>query len=203
VTESHFLLINTLGGLCSVAVSRGNMVLDSQSIKTDKGCSEILLPMIENTLNNCKLSIKKLSGFLVCTGPGNYTSLRVAISTVRGLSLATGKPACGISLFELMSTKENKVLVVLEGPAKKIYVQNFSDGFEINPPRLLTLDEIKKTEEFFGAQTIGFQAKSISKLIKGKKYLECSKVSFKKFIEIGQIKHKKTCLKPTPLYIRT
>ena len=202
MTENHFLAINTSGGSCDVAVSKQNVILNSKKIVADKGYSEIIIPLIDALLKESELNIEKFAGFLVCTGPGNYTSLRVAISTTRGLSLACNKPACGISLFEILSTNKSKVLVLVKGPAEKIYVQSFSYGIQINDPRLLSIKEIKETEEFFGAETVGYQAQEIARLIDSKIFKETADISFERFVTIGLTRLKKKCPRPKPLYIK-
>ena len=202
MTENHFLAINTSGGSCDVAVSKQNIILNSKKIVADKGYSEIIIPLIDTLLKESELNIKKLAGFLVCTGPGNYTSLRVAISITRSFSLACSKPACGISLFEILSTKNSKVLVLIKGPAEKIYVQTFSYGLKNNKPRLLSISEIQETKEFFGAETIGYRAQEIGKLINSNTFIESTEISFENFVTIGLPKLKKKCQRPTPLYIK-
>ncbi len=202
MVESHLLAIDTTSGSCSVAVSRGETVLKTKKITADKGYSEILIPLINKVLIENELNIKKLDGFLVCTGPGNYTSLRVAISTIRGLALACNKPSCGISLFDLLSTTQIKVLVLIKGPAEKIYAQNFSNGNQVNPPRLMTMNEIEKTNEFYGCKAIGYRAKEIGRLLNSKSSFESTEISFKKFIMIGREKLKTKCGRPAPLYIK-
>ncbi len=48
------------------------------------------------------LTLSDISGFVVTKGPGNFTSLRVGISFINGLSFVTKKPSLGIStLFAL------------------------------------------------------------------------------------------------------
>lgn len=190
-----------MGGACSVGVSLGNVISNHKKIIVEKGSSEIIMPLIKDVLKESGLGIKDLTGFLVCNGPGNYTSLRVAISTIRGLSLATNKPACGISLFELLATSKGKVLILLKGPAGSFYVQNFSDGVPINSPKLLTLDEIVKSKDFFEFDTIGFRAFEVGKLINSNSCLECDQISFEKFIVIGKKKLETETFKPTPLYV--
>ena len=202
MTENHFLAINTSDGSCSIAVSKQNVILNSKKIVADKGYSEIIVPLIDTLLKESELNIKKLAGFLVCTGPGNYTSLRVAISITRSLSLACDKPACGISLFEILSTKSSKVLVLIKGPAEKIYVQAFSYGLQNNKPGLLSVNEIKETKEFLGAETIGYRAQEIGKLINSSIFIESTEISFEKFVAIGLSKLKNKCQKPTPIYIK-
>lgn len=202
MSENHFLAINTSSGSCSAAVSKHNIILNSKKIVADKGYSELMLPLIDTLLKESNLNINKLTGFLVCTGPGNYTSLRVAISTTRSLSLACNKPACGISLFEILSTNKSKVLVLVKGPAEKIYVQSFSYGIQINDPRLLSIKEIKETKEFFGAETVGYRAQEVARLIDSKMFKETADISFERFVTIGLTRLKKKCPRPKPLYIK-
>jgi tRNA threonylcarbamoyladenosine biosynthesis protein TsaB len=42
------------------------------------------------------LQLAELDGIVVGTGPGSYTSLRIALATVRGLAFALGLPAAGV-----------------------------------------------------------------------------------------------------------
>ena len=198
----HLLAINTASGSCNVGVSRDGFIYKSKEIIATRGYSEILGPLIGSVLKESQVEVNQLSGFLVCNGPGNYTSLRIAISMVRGLSLACNKPACSVSLFELMSTKDTKALVLVKGPAEKIYVQSFSLGIEVNSPRLMTVSEIKNTKEFFESQTVGYRAGEIAKLIKSKSYLEVTEVTLEKLLAIGQKKLSPNCPKPVPIYIR-
>jgi len=46
------------------------------------------------------MTLEQLDGFVVCLGPGAFTGLRVGIAAVEGLSLATGKPAAGLTSLE-------------------------------------------------------------------------------------------------------
>ena len=175
---NHFLAINTSTGSCSIAVSKNNIILNSKKIEADKGYSELIIPLIDALLAESRINVKQLDGFLVCTGPGNYTSLRVAISATRGLSLACNKPARGISLFEILSTNQKKVLVLIKGPLEKIYTQSFSNGLKIDNPKLLSLNEIQQTEEFFGSKTIGYRAREIGKLVNSSNFVESCEISF-------------------------
>ena len=161
-----------------------------------------MIPLIDTVLRDSQLNVSQLTGFLVCTGPGNYTSLRVAISATRGLSLACKKPSCGISLFELLSTDKTAVLVLIKGPAGKLYAQKFSNGVEVTPPRLMTMNEIARTDEFLHSEAIGYRAKQVGKLIGSNSCLESTEVSFEKFFNIGIKKLTKNCQRPAPIYVK-
>lgn len=58
--------------------------------------SKLLIPMISSLLSGEKKEIKDLSYIAVNQGPGPFTTLRVVIATVNGLSFATGLPLIGI-----------------------------------------------------------------------------------------------------------
>ena len=202
MSDKHLLAINTVTGSCSVAISKGVMLLTHKKVVAEKGYSEIMIPLIESALYEVGLKINQLDGFLVCTGPGNYTSLRIAASTARGLSLACGRPACGISLFELLTEGMDQKLVLIKGPQEKIYLQQFSNGISVAPPKLMTLDEIQTTQEFFNFNTVGYRAKIVGELINSKETLELNDISFEKFVALGLTKLNSNSPRPAPIYIR-
>ena len=189
-------------GYCSAAISDNSDLLNSKTIKADKGYSEIIIPLIDSLLKKTQLTVSQLNGLLVCTGPGNYTSSRGAISTTRGLSLACKIPACGISLFELLSTDKAAVLVMVKGPEEKLYVQKFSYGVAVTSPRLMTISEITRTDEFFYSETIGYRAIQVGQLIKSNNCVDNTVVCFEKFFRIGIKKLNSKCPRPTPLYVK-
>ncbi len=165
MSDKYLLAINTVTGSCGVAISKGLILLTQKKVVGDKGYSEIMMPLIEDLLSGVGLKISQLDGFLVCTGPGNYTSLRIATSTARGLSLACNRPACGISLFELLAGGMDQKLVLIKGPQEKIYLQKFSNGIAVAPPELMTLNEIQATKDFFDLNTVGYQANKVGEFL--------------------------------------
>ena len=202
MSDNHLLAINTVTGSCSVAISKGVNLLTQKSILENKGYSEIMIPLIEAALAEVKLEINQLDGFLVCTGPGNYTNLRVATSTARGLALACNTPTCGITLFELFSGPKYKTLVLVKGPEEKFYVQKFSNGVAMAAPQLMTLNEIQSKKEFLDLNTAGYQAKKVGALLGSKESVELDDISFKKFVTLGLTKLKSTNPRPAPIYIK-
>ena len=149
-----------------------------------------------------ELKINQLDGFLVCTGPGNYTSLRIATSTARGLSLACNRPACGISLFELLAGGVGQKLVLIKGPQEMIYLQKFSNGISVTPPQLMTLNEIQATKDFFDFNTVGDQANKVGELLNSRESLELNDISFETFVALGLARLNSTSPRPAPIYIK-
>ena len=55
------------------------------------------MPLIARVLERAGLDFAALDRIAVTTGPGSFTGLRVGIAAARGIALAAGKPAVGLS----------------------------------------------------------------------------------------------------------
>ena len=65
--------------------------------------SRTLLPMAEDLLKNCELTLRDIDVFAVAHGPGSFTGIRIGVSTVKGLAWAAEKPCVGVSTLEAMA----------------------------------------------------------------------------------------------------
>ena len=57
-----------------------------------RGQAERLVPMLEEMLAEAGLGWRDLDALGVCTGPGNFTGIRISVSAARGLALALDVP---------------------------------------------------------------------------------------------------------------
>lgn len=62
-----------------------------------------LFAWIDRLLQDAGWSRNALDGFVATHGPGSFTGIRVALGTLRGLSLATGRPAVGVTTLEAVA----------------------------------------------------------------------------------------------------
>ena len=65
--------------------------------------SETLLPMAENLLKGCGLSVGDVDLIAVARGPGSFTGVRIGVAAAKGLSWGAEKPCCGVSTLEAMA----------------------------------------------------------------------------------------------------
>jgi tRNA threonylcarbamoyl adenosine modification protein YeaZ len=81
------------------------------------------------------LSWPALDALAVTTGPGNFTGLRLAVAAARGLALALGRPAVGVSVFETLADPHpGPLLVTLEDRRDGFFAQAFRDGAATSAP---------------------------------------------------------------------
>ena len=76
---------------------------DSTSFTIGRRYTEELITLMKNILEKHSLTFKDLD-LLVCSkGPGSFTGLRVSMSTIKGISLATGVPYVSVSTLETLA----------------------------------------------------------------------------------------------------
>ena len=97
------LTIDTSGNCSSVALSNGTALLGECLLGEDRCCSGRLLDSVASLLAAAGLAPGDLDAFAVALGPGSFTGVRVGIATVKGLALATGKPALGFSSLAMLA----------------------------------------------------------------------------------------------------
>src|SRR3954452_24935829 len=93
------LAIDTALEACSAAVldtSRWAIVASDTRAMT-RGHAEAVMPIIARVMEQAQIEFRDLDRVAVTTGPGSFTGLRVGISAARGIALAAGKPAIGLS----------------------------------------------------------------------------------------------------------
>lgn len=116
-TMFHYLAIqNTYTSvqlaLYNGAVARAQIELDKT--KASKDC----IIALQGLLHTCKIDFEDLAFIAANQGPGPFTTLRVVISTINGLSFASKKPLIGINGIEAFLKEyehescKNKVVIL-------------------------------------------------------------------------------------------
>lgn len=107
-----------------------------------KGQAEALMPQIEQTLTDAGTTLSDLTAIGVGIGPGNFTGIRISVSAARGLALALGIPAIGVSLLDALALQApHPVLATLNAPRDHLYLQRFAEGAD-RPPALVPKAEL-------------------------------------------------------------
>ena len=91
------LAFDTSSRTAAVAVLHEDTIIYDSIINTGLNHSELLLPEIDYALRQVRIKISDINLFACTLGPGSFTGLRIGVSTLKGLMLATGTPACGVS----------------------------------------------------------------------------------------------------------
>lgn len=152
---------DTSGPYCSVAVLSGDAVLTARHVEMEKGQAEHLMPLIQDCLSEAGADFGDLKRIGVGTGPGNFTGIRISVSAARGLALALGIPALGVTLFEALRYEASlPALASLPATKQTIYIAELTeDG--TSAPVQCTLEEVS-APSFTEFACIGYRAEEIA-----------------------------------------
>src|SRR6202158_68008 len=139
------LAIDTALEACSAAVLDTDQggILASESIPMVRGHAEALMPLVARVMSEAMLEFLELDRIAVTVGPGSFTGLRVGVAAARGIAVAAGKPAVGLTtlaayaapFFDADETKA--LLAVIDARHDQVYMQLFgSGGRTLIAPRL-------------------------------------------------------------------
>jgi tRNA threonylcarbamoyladenosine biosynthesis protein TsaB len=118
---------------CAAAVLAGDRVVARIAEKMERGQAERLMPLIAETLKQAGLVPGALDLIAVTTGPGGFTGIRIGLAAARGLALAAGIPAVGVSNFAAaaasapLAARQGRALVAaIESKREEFYLQLFA-----------------------------------------------------------------------------
>ncbi len=100
---ARLLLIETATEVCSVAVASEGEVLALVEKAQEVNCAAHLTLYIEKCVRQAGLALRQLDGVAVSSGPGSYTSLRVGISTAKGICYALDKPLMAVPTLQALA----------------------------------------------------------------------------------------------------
>lgn len=132
-----------------------------------KGQAEYLFPMLDEMLASAAVNWQDLAAIGVGVGPGNFTGIRIAVASARGLSMSLGVPAIGVSAFEALSfgIPDRPLLSVVDGRRDNLHIQLSDRNGEVDSPETLSIDAL--SDRFSGQSllVVGHRAEDIAQHI--------------------------------------
>jgi tRNA threonylcarbamoyladenosine biosynthesis protein TsaB len=141
---SYFLLLETSGKNCSVALADEHAVLRSKSASAEHFVhAEQLHVMMSELFTELSLSLNSIAAVAVSKGPGSYTGLRIGVSAAKGLCFAMNIPLIAIDTTEILAhhaamiaPQATRIIPMIDARRMEVYAAHFDS--KVNR---LTLDE--------------------------------------------------------------
>lgn len=86
---------------------KGSKIIDRLKQKGDFKVSEYLLPLIDKLLQKNKIGFVDLQGLIIVSGPGPFTSVRIAVAVANTLSFALKIPVVGLENKKPIKDEQN------------------------------------------------------------------------------------------------
>lgn len=163
----------------------------------------VLTRMIESCLEKVSVAIKDIDGIFISMGPGSYTSLRVGVSTAKGIAFAQNIPVMAIptlKILALSALKYNQINDALyvgmtDARRMEVYIGLYSqEGSEIGANHALILNA--DSFDVYDDKVLVFAGDGMSKaksLYEKKKNLvwTSENMDWSVFAKLGEEKYKK------------
>ncbi|MBN1504792.1 MAG: tRNA (adenosine(37)-N6)-threonylcarbamoyltransferase complex dimerization subunit type 1 TsaB [Candidatus Eisenbacteria bacterium] len=97
------IAVETSTTFASAAAVRDGTLLAETCLFAPQGHCENLLPMLETLLTGAGLDLAQATAFAVSLGPGSFTALRIGLSTVKALAMASRRPLVGVGTLDALA----------------------------------------------------------------------------------------------------
>jgi tRNA threonylcarbamoyladenosine biosynthesis protein TsaB len=139
------LAVDTTTERGSLAVVSDEGVLAEVRVRTGAGHSRWLLPAVDAVLRGLGLAASELDAFAVTTGPGSFTGLRIGLSSVQGLALASERPCVGLSVLDTLalaaSGSSDRIVTLMDAFRAEVYWAVYDqDGARLSGPQVGPLE---------------------------------------------------------------
>ena len=143
--------LDTTGPDCSVSLVDDAIICAHISRKIGRGHAEVLAGMVAEVFDVANLKPGDVDRLAVCTGPGSFTGLRVALSFALGFALPRGLPVVGIDALELTARgldpeATRRVAVQQDVRRGEFFYGLYENGLPKSPPRAMLKEVLAKTQ---------------------------------------------------------
>ncbi|MBD3360045.1 MAG: tRNA (adenosine(37)-N6)-threonylcarbamoyltransferase complex dimerization subunit type 1 TsaB [Candidatus Buchananbacteria bacterium] len=128
------LFINTSkADRLDVFLIKDNKIFDKIDLVGDHKVSENLLNLISKLLKKNKMKPEQLKGIITVTGPGPFTSLRIAVAVANALAYSLKIPVAGIEMKQKRLTNNQAIKLGLEKLTKAEPLQYIKPFYNKEP----------------------------------------------------------------------
>jgi tRNA threonylcarbamoyladenosine biosynthesis protein TsaB len=145
------LAIDTSSKSASLAILENESLLSEIIVNAEIHHSKVLMPALDDICRMIGITVQEMDLFVCTTGPGSFTGLRIGLSTVKGLALATGKPIVGVSTLEALACNASLSSLVicpmLDAKKNQVYAALYKKG-KLDSLQCLRRDMLSNLPDF-------------------------------------------------------
>ena len=174
IQDPVVLAIETAGLCSSIALVSPNHCLGELSISTKGTHSKRLLNSVNWLMEQAGIDWPEIDAFAISLGPGSFTGLRIGLSTVKGLCMATDKPLVGVSSLDGLACQfpsfPQQICPLIDARKKEVYMAFYRNSKQGQLERIIDYQAItpEKLPELINEPTllVGDGAKLYQELLK-------------------------------------
>ncbi len=97
------LSIDSTAQTSTCAITEDGRILACASVRSELNHTETLLPLIDECLSSCNITLDDVGAFALSNGPGSFAGVRIGVSLVKGLAFGRGKVCVALSTLEALA----------------------------------------------------------------------------------------------------
>ncbi len=131
-----------LGEVC-ISLTQGEKEISAFHSNNREQQAAMLLPWIEQVLQQANKDYADLDALAVTTGPGGFTGIRIGLASARAIGFAAKKPVLGFSTLQLMAeNKPEEIICALPAGRGQLFTQIFKNAQSTAPAIMQPQTEI-------------------------------------------------------------
>jgi tRNA threonylcarbamoyladenosine biosynthesis protein TsaB len=103
-------------------VATSALVADGAVLAERVSVPRTLLVDVDSMVEEAGIEPAALDGLVVGLGPGSFTSTRIGLAVARGLGLALGVPAAGVSTLDALASAREGAIPVVDARRREVFV---------------------------------------------------------------------------------
>ncbi|WP_157150628.1 tRNA (adenosine(37)-N6)-threonylcarbamoyltransferase complex dimerization subunit type 1 TsaB [Brachyspira sp. SAP_772] len=142
---SNILAFDTVSSSFSIALKKNDDSIIEINKENIKNHNEELLPILSSFLEDNKISLNEIDCIVMGIGPGSFTAIRIAFSTIKTICYAKNIPIIGVSsldtLYQNIASYNGVKLSMIDARKGSIYANIYKDNTKIKENLDLTYEE--------------------------------------------------------------
>ena len=173
------LNIETATNVCSVALTKGENILNYVECRESNAHSKMLTTLLQDIFYNTYYSISDLDAVAASKGPGSYTALRIGVSSAKGLAYARNIPLIGVETLQVLAFAARKkypnkyYLPMIDARRMEVYTSLYDS--ELNQLKSISADIVDRDiyADYAAKEIvlIGDGAEKCKKILTNKRYV--------------------------------
>ncbi len=123
------LYLNTSSERLQVAVKNGDRLYKFVGKDDAKRHNATLMGVIDDLLNDARLTMEEIQAIAVVTGPGSFTGIRIGVTTALAMRRALGVPVVALTALETVAV-DGDCLVYLDCRHDNYYLMERKDSHD-------------------------------------------------------------------------
>ena len=157
----YILALDSAANSLSIALSHHNKIIGEETIAPSSNQSEILIPKVQEMLEQNNLYYEDLGLITTTNGPGSFTGSRIALTAARMIRLSTQIPIIILNSCQVIAFKHreklkdySQIFVALDARSNEIFYASYKSNDEIISTKIMPqITKINNIQEILPKKT--------------------------------------------------